>query len=87
MRPIFDVPNVGRIAILQRAGRRRHRLDDTAESIDGRKPMQRNDRFAERMAGCAQALLARKGIHQGARSVSAARRAAALGEGRKKLCV
>ena len=28
MRPIFDVPGVGRIAILTRAGRRRRRLDD-----------------------------------------------------------
>ena len=27
--PIFDVPNVGRIAMLMRAERRRHRLDDT----------------------------------------------------------
>ena len=34
MRPIFDVPNVGRIAILPRAGRRRHRLDDTSKSIE-----------------------------------------------------
>ena len=28
MKPIFDVPDVGRIAILTRAGRRGHRLDD-----------------------------------------------------------
>ena len=34
MRPIFDVPGVGRIAILHRAGRRRHRLDDAGDRAD-----------------------------------------------------
>ena len=34
MKPIFDVPNVGRIAILTEARRRRCRLDDAGRLSD-----------------------------------------------------
>ena len=71
MRPIFDVPGVGRIAILTRAGRRRHRLDDAGckREVAVEYDHATYGRFARRMAGRAQGAARQgKGIQQGTRS-------------------
>ena len=77
MRPIFDVPGVGRIADPERAGRRRHRLDDAGFSVKSQElTMQHKVVSQDEWLAARKALLAKEKEFTKARDpLSAARRA------------